>query len=149
MSRAASASFWSKARTNQGCADILHHVFRRHEFALIEHRLDRRVHVDHFAERRALAAHNHGFFPGKGSMAGRIVFVLQESGHLIGYAGRTPLPVSDANPKWLFGKGLRKTFLYALERCDPAKPIILCESLWGPLGSTSAAGKQLPSWDRK
>jgi DNA primase len=43
------------------------------------------------------------------------------------------LPVSDANPKWLFGKGLRKTFLYGLERCDPAKPLILCESLWAPL----------------
>jgi len=74
-----------------------------------------------------------GFFPGKGCMAGRIVFPLQEDGSLIGYAGRTTLPVSDANPKWLFGKGLKKTFLYGLERCDPAKPLILCESLWGPL----------------
>lgn len=74
-----------------------------------------------------------GFFPGKGSMAGRIVFPLHECGSLVGYAGRTTLPVSDANPKWLFGKGLRKTFLYGLERCDPAKPLILCESLWAPL----------------
>ena len=74
-----------------------------------------------------------GFFPGKGSMAGRVVFPLQEDGSLIGYAGRATLPVSDANPKWLFGKGLKKTFLYGLERCDPAKPLILCESLWGPL----------------
>jgi DNA primase len=74
-----------------------------------------------------------GFFPGKGSMTGRIVFPLQEEGNLVGYAGRTTLPVSDANPKWLFGKGLRKTFLYGLDRCDPAKPLILCESLWGPL----------------
>lgn len=74
-----------------------------------------------------------GFFPGKGSMAGRIVFPLHEDGSLIGYAGRTTLPVSDANPKWLFGKGLRKTFLYGLDRCDPAKPLILCESLWAPL----------------
>jgi DNA primase len=41
--------------------------------------------------------------------------------------------VSDTNPKWLFGKGLRKTFLYGLERCDRTKPLILCESLWGPL----------------
>ena len=52
---------------------------------------------------------------------------------LVGYAGRTTLPVSDTNPKWLFGKGLKKTFLYGLERCDAAKPLILCESLWGPL----------------
>jgi DNA primase len=84
-----------------------------------------------------------GFFPGKGSMAGRIVFPLYEVSRtnadgnhqlmLIGYAGRTTLAVSEANPKWLFGKGLRKTFLYGLERCDPAKPVILCESLWGPL----------------
>jgi DNA primase len=74
-----------------------------------------------------------GFFPGKGSMAGRIVFPLHEGGNLVGYAGRTTLEVSDANPKWLFGKELRKTFLYGLERCDPAKPVILCESLWAPL----------------
>jgi DNA primase len=74
-----------------------------------------------------------GFFPGKGSMAGRVVFPLNEDGNLVGYAGRTTLPVSDTNPKWLFGKGLKKTFLYGLERCDPAKPLILCESLWAPL----------------
>jgi DNA primase len=74
-----------------------------------------------------------GFFSGKGSMVGRIVFALYENGNLIGYAGRTTLLVSDANPKWLFGKGLKKTFLYGLERCEPAKPVILCESLWGPL----------------
>jgi DNA primase len=74
-----------------------------------------------------------GFFPGKGSMAGRIVFPLHEDGCLVGYAGRTTLSPSDANPKWLFGKGLKKTFLYGLERCDPAKPLILCESLWAPL----------------
>ena len=74
-----------------------------------------------------------GYFPGKGSMAGRIVFPLHENGQLVGYAGRTTLSVREDNPKWLFGKGLRKTFLYGLERCDPAKPVILCESLWAPL----------------
>jgi len=74
-----------------------------------------------------------GFFPGKGSMAGRIVFPLQEDECLVGYAGRTTLPVTDHNPKWLFGKGLKKTFLYGLDRCNPAKPLILCESLWAPL----------------
>jgi hypothetical protein len=73
-----------------------------------------------------------GFFPGKGSMAGRVVFPLYEKGELIGYAGRTTLPVSDTNAKWLIGKGLKKTFLYGLERCDPAKPLILVESFWGP-----------------
>ena len=74
-----------------------------------------------------------GFFPGKGSMAGRIVFPLQENGVLVGYAGRTTLPISDNNPKWLFGKGLRKSLLYGLDRCDPSKLLILCESLWAPL----------------
>jgi len=73
-----------------------------------------------------------GFFPGKGSMSGRIVFPLYENGELIGYAGRTTLPVSDTNAKWLIGKGLKKTFLYGLERCDAAKPLILVESFWGP-----------------
>jgi DNA primase len=73
-----------------------------------------------------------GFFPGKGSMAGRIVFPLHEGGSLIGYAGRTTLTESDTNAKWLIGKGLKKTFLYGLERCDPAKPLILVESFWGP-----------------
>jgi CHC2 zinc finger/Toprim-like len=73
-----------------------------------------------------------GFFPGKGSMVGRVVFSLYENGELIGYAGRTTLPVSDENPKWMIGKGLKKTFLYGLERCDPAKPLILVESFWGP-----------------
>jgi DNA primase len=73
-----------------------------------------------------------GFFPGKGSMSGRIVFPLYENGELIGYAGRTTLPVSDTNAKWLIGKGLKKTFLYGLERCNPAKPLVLVESFWGP-----------------
>jgi len=66
-------------------------------------------------------------------MAGRIVFPLYEGGTLVGYAGRTILPTSEGNPKWLFGKGVRKTFLYGLERCDPSRPVILCESLWAPL----------------
>jgi len=84
-----------------------------------------------------------GYFPGKGSMVNRVVFPLHEllrtnadgttQCMLVGYAGRTILEVSDDNPKWLFGKGLKRTFLYGLERCDPSKPLVLCESLWGPL----------------
>jgi DNA primase len=73
-----------------------------------------------------------GFFTGKGSMAGRIVFPLKEHGQLVGYAGRTTLPLSPENPKWLLGKGLKKSFLYGLERCDPQKSVILVESCWGP-----------------
>ncbi len=84
-----------------------------------------------------------GYFPGKGSMAGRIVFPLQElirrnddgtaQVMLVGYAGRTTLEVTPENPKWKLPAGLRKTFLYGLERCELAKPLILCESLWAPL----------------
>ena len=70
----------------------------------------------------------NGFFPGKGSMAGRIVFPLEENGMLVGYAGRTTRPVSSENPKWLLGKGVKKTFLYGLERCDPQKPVVLVQS---------------------
>jgi DNA primase len=73
-----------------------------------------------------------GWFPGAGSMKSRIVFELHERGELVGYAGRTTLAVSETNPKWLIGKGLRKSFLYGLDRCDPAKPLILVESFWGP-----------------
>jgi DNA primase len=71
-----------------------------------------------------------GFFSGKGSMSNRIVFPLFENGTLVGYAGRS---VSDEDPKWKIGKGLVKSFLYGLERCDPAKPVLLVESAWGVL----------------
>jgi DNA primase len=84
-----------------------------------------------------------GFFPGKGSMAARIVFPLQElirrnpdgtaQVMLVGYAGRTTLETSEDNPKWKLPAGLHKSFVCGLERCDPTKPLILCESFWGPL----------------
>jgi len=48
-------------------------------------------------------------------------------------AVRTDPPVSGANSNWLFGKGLKKTLLYGLDRSDPAKPLIPCELLWAPL----------------
>jgi DNA primase len=51
----------------------------------------------------------------------------------VAYAGRTILPVSDENPKWKIPAGLQRTFVYGLEKCDPAKPLILCESPWGCL----------------
>lgn len=83
-----------------------------------------------------------GFFPGKGSMAGRIVFPLNEliraNGDgtaqvmLVGYAGRTTLEVTAENPKWRLPP-IHKTFLYGLERCDPAKMLVITESLWAPL----------------
>lgn len=67
---------------------------------------------------------------GTASMDERIVFPIYEDGALIGYAGRTILPVTPENPKWRLGKGLRRTFLYGIERCDPKSPLVVCESPW-------------------
>jgi hypothetical protein len=71
-----------------------------------------------------------GYFPGRGSMAGRIVFELRPHGELIGYAGRATRP--DQEPKWLLAKGVVKDFVYCLERCDPKLPLVLGESFWLP-----------------
>jgi DNA primase len=75
-----------------------------------------------------------GFYCSKqktASMDHRIVFPLYENGNLVGYAGRATLEGQE--PKWLLGKGLVKSFLYGLDRCDPAKPLILAESPWAVL----------------
>ncbi len=75
-----------------------------------------------------------GFYCSKqktASMDNRIVFPLHENGVLVGYAGRATL--ENQEPKWLLGKGLVKSFLYGLERCDPAKPLVIVESPWGVL----------------
>jgi DNA primase len=75
-----------------------------------------------------------GFFCSKqktASMDNRIVFPLHENGVLVGYAGRATLEGQE--PKWLLGKGLKKTFLYGLDRCDVGKPLVLAESPWAVL----------------
>jgi hypothetical protein len=72
-----------------------------------------------------------GFFPGKGSMAGRIVFPLFQHGALVGYIGRATLEGQE--PKWLMPSGLVKSFLYGLDHCDAAKPLVLVESPWAVL----------------
>jgi DNA primase len=72
-----------------------------------------------------------GFHSGKGSMSNRICFPLHEDGNLIGYAGRAVNPEDE--PRWKLPKGLIRSFLYGIERCDPSKPLILCESPWGVL----------------
>lgn len=80
-----------------------------------------------------------GFFPGKGSMAGRVVFPLLEvletgkEAVLIGYAGRA---CDDTPPKWKLPAGLIKDFLYGLERCNCFKPLIVVESCWAVLWLT-------------
>lgn len=70
---------------------------------------------------------------GTASMDDRIIFPLHESGVLVGYIGRTVLPVTPENPKWKMGKGVVKTMLFGLERCDPAQLLILTESPWATL----------------
>jgi hypothetical protein len=80
-----------------------------------------------------------GFFPGKGSMAGRVVFPLMEvletgkDAVLVGYAGRSS---DDTPPKWKLPAGLIKDFLYGLERSDCFKPLIVVESCWAVLWLT-------------
>ncbi len=75
-----------------------------------------------------------GFFCSRqktASMDNRIVFPLHENGMLVGYAGRATQEGQE--PKWLLGKGLVKSFLFGLDRCDPAKPIVVVESPWAVL----------------
>ena len=74
-----------------------------------------------------------GVQTGKGSMSNRVCFPFFEGGALVGYAGRTVLPVSEENPKWRLPSGLHRSFVYGLEKCDPSKPLILCESPWACL----------------
>jgi len=76
---------------------------------------------------------NVGYFGGKGSMSQRVVFPCYENGSLVAYVGRTVLEVTPDNPKWKLPAGLHRTFLYGLEKCEPSKPLTLCESPWGVL----------------
>ena len=50
-----------------------------------------------------------GFFPGKGSMKGRVVFPLRKpAGELVGYAGRS---IDDSEPRYKLPGGLKKSLL--------------------------------------
>lgn len=81
------------------------------------------------------AKYGIGYFPGAGSMKGRIVFELREAGEVVGYAGRLVNGVvidgQPKEPKWLLPKGLVK-FCYGLEFCSPGKLLIVGESFWLP-----------------
>jgi DNA primase len=74
-----------------------------------------------------------GFFPGKGSMAGRIVFPVTENGLLVAYIGRTCGEVTAENPKWRVPAGFIKSSLYGLDRCTPDQPLVIVESPWAVL----------------
>jgi DNA primase len=73
-----------------------------------------------------------GFFPGKGSMAGRVVFPIHNpEGQLIGYAGRSIDPDIPHAERWRFPKGFhRGQVLYNLHRVE-GDSVIVCESFWG------------------
>ncbi len=78
-------------------------------------------------------AYGVGYFPGKGSMAGRVVFPLYQQSALIGYAGRLVGEATEENPKWKMPAGLIKSFLYGLEKCEPGKLLFIVESPWAVL----------------
>ena len=85
-----------------------------------------------------------GFFPGTGSMAGRVVFPIHdEKGELVAYAGRLvdDSLLSDEIPRWKLPKGFHKSLvLYNLHRVLAAEcdEIIVVESFWGVLACLRA-----------
>jgi DNA primase len=84
-----------------------------------------------------------GFFPGKGSMAGRIVFPIHNAeGQIVGYAGRLAEEAeSEGNPRWRFPAGFRKSCeLYNLHRVEAEDwtEVVVVESFWGVLACVRA-----------
>lgn len=85
-----------------------------------------------------------GFFPGKGSMAGRIVFPIHdEKGELVAYAGRLvdDALVSDEVPRWKLPKDFHKSLvLYNLHRvlAEDFDCVVVCESFWSVLAALRA-----------
>lgn len=77
-----------------------------------------------------------GFFPGKGSMAGRIVFPIHnEKGELVAYCGRA---TDDSEPRWKQPSGFQKNHVvYNLHRVEEDTVIVL-ESFWGVLSCVRA-----------
>ena len=64
-----------------------------------------------------------GFFPGCGSMAGRIVIPIHdEGGRLVAYAGRS---VDGAEPRYRFPTGFMKsTILFNLHRVSSDEVVV-------------------------
>jgi DNA primase len=85
-----------------------------------------------------------GFFPGKGSMSGRIVFPIHNaSGELVAYAGRLTddALICEAVPRWKFPGGFsRGEVLYNLHRVieDDWTEVIVVESFWGVMACIRA-----------
>lgn len=74
-----------------------------------------------------------GFFPGKGSMSGRIVIPIHnEKGELVAYAGRC---LDDSEPKYKFPAGFRKSQVLfnlhrALKEIEADRPIVVVEGFF-------------------
>jgi DNA primase len=77
-----------------------------------------------------------GFFPGKGSMCGRVVFPIHnERGELVAYCGRA---IDGSEPRWKQPAGFQKNLVvYNLHRVEEDTAIV-CESFWGVLGCVRA-----------
>lgn len=78
-----------------------------------------------------------GFFPGKGSMANRIVFPIHnERGELVAYAGRS---IDNTEPRWKLPAGFSKSVeIYNIHRCWTDQEVVLVESFWGVLACVRA-----------
>lgn len=100
-----------------------------------------------------------GFFPGKGSMAGRIVFPIHNAdGELVGYAGRLAGESETAeNPRWRLPGGFLKSIeLFNLHRVEAEDwtEVIVVESFWGVLAciragimnAVSVMGTSISEW---
>jgi DNA primase len=71
-----------------------------------------------------------GFFPGKGSVAGRVVIPIHdETGALVAYAGRA---IDDTEPRYKFPAGFHKSHvLFNLNRTSEQKTIVVVEGFFG------------------
>ena len=78
-----------------------------------------------------------GFFGGKGSMSGRIVFPIHDQkAQLIAYAGRC---VEGTEPRWKLPAGFHKTqVIYNWHRVWHESEIFVVESFWGVLACVRA-----------
>ena len=94
-----------------------------------------------YLERRGITketadAFGVGFFPGKGSMAGRVVIPIHDgTGQLVAYAGRA---LNGDEPKYKLPEGFHKSLvLYNLHRIgDQVETVILVEGFFSPLWLT-------------
>jgi DNA primase len=73
-----------------------------------------------------------GFFPGKGSMAGRVVVpVHNEKGELVAYAGRS---IDDAEPRYKLPEGFKKSLVFFnLHRAKGQGRVVVVEGFFGTM----------------